>query len=276
MLKEYLSTLADKFREILGTTEKINAQEFKNEIVKVYNKGGQAGYSSGYDSGKMDGLIEGQKQGYDIGLSAGKREEYNNFWDAFQVNGTRTDYRYAFRAKEPIWTETNFKPKYDLKPKNAVYMFSSFKLNFPECLNGRVLDFSEATTMEYCFSNYTGTYLPTIDLTSCTKTDGALGWCYNLKTIEKIIVNENTPLPSNLFTSNSVLENVTFEGVIGQSGLNLSVSSLLTHDSLMSAINCLKDYSGTNNHSITLGATNLAKLTDAEKAIATEKGWTLA
>ncbi|MBR6765750.1 MAG: hypothetical protein IKM06_04620 [Clostridia bacterium] len=31
----------------------------------------------------------------------------------------------------------------------------------------------------------------------------------------------------------------------------------------------------TETHSVTLGATNLAKLTDAEKAMATRKGWTL-
>ena len=46
----------------------------------------------------------------------------------------------------------------------------------------------------------------------------------------------------------------------------------------MSIINCLKDYStdtsGTS-HTVTLGTTNLAKLTDEQKAIATEKGWSL-
>ena len=46
---------------------------------------------------------------------------------------------------------------------------------------------------------------------------------------------------------------------------------------ILSILNCLKDYkdSGTT-YTVTLGATNLAKLTDAEKAIATQKGWTLA
>jgi hypothetical protein len=73
------------------------------------------------------------------------------------------------------------------------------------------------------------------------------------------------------------LENVTFEGTIGQNGLNFSWSINLSHDSLMSIINCLKDYSGTGTtKTVTLGATNLAKLTTAEKAVATQKGWTLA
>ena len=66
---------------------------------------------------------------------------------------------------------------------------------------------------------------------------------------------------------------------MAKNGLDVSYCEYLTHDSLMSIINCLKDYSdytGTTNWVCTLGATNLAKLTDAEKAIATENGWTLA
>jgi surface protein len=48
----------------------------------------------------------------------------------------------------------------------------------------------------------------------------------------------------------------------------------LTHDSLMSIINNLTTRTSTKK--LTLGATNLAKLTNEEKAIATNKGWTLA
>ena len=47
----------------------------------------------------------------------------------------------------------------------------------------------------------------------------------------------------------------------------------LTHDSLMSIINNLATV--TTTQTLTLGSTNLAKLTDTEKAIATNKGWTL-
>lgn len=51
----------------------------------------------------------------------------------------------------------------------------------------------------------------------------------------------------------------------------------LTHESLMNVINNLYDRksNGMSNLSIKLGTTNLAKLTDEEKAIAINKGWNL-
>ena len=59
--------------------------------------------------------------------------------------------------------------------------------------------------------------------------------------------------------------------------INLSECTLLTHDSLMNVINKLYDIatSGCNTQSLTLGSTNLAKLTAEEIAIATNKGWTV-
>ena len=57
--------------------------------------------------------------------------------------------------------------------------------------------------------------------------------------------------------------------------LKLSDCSKLSHDSLMNVINKAADVT-TSPATLTLGSTNLAKLSDAEKAIATSKGWTLA
>ena len=54
----------------------------------------------------------------------------------------------------------------------------------------------------------------------------------------------------------------------------LSDCTKLTHQSLMNVLNSIQTVSATKT--LTLGSTNLAKLTDEEKAIATEKGWTLA
>lgn len=61
-------------------------------------------------------------------------------------------------------------------------------------------------------------------------------------------------------------------------GLKVSVNFVgcpLTHDSIMNVINKAAGISP-NSQTLTFGSANLAKLTDAEKGIATSKGWTLA
>ena len=86
-------------------------------------------------------------------------------------------------------------------------------------------------------------------------------------------IDENTKF-SSTFTACRELVNLTVDGVIGQNGFDIHWSTKLTHESLMSIINALADKSGTGTtFTITLGTENLAKLTDAEKAIATQKGW---
>lgn len=61
-------------------------------------------------------------------------------------------------------------------------------------------------------------------------------------------------------------------------GFSLSSSTKLTHESLMNVINNLYDLAsnGLSVQTLSLGATNLEKLTDEEKAVAVDKGWTLA
>ena len=61
--------------------------------------------------------------------------------------------------------------------------------------------------------------------------------------------------------------------------IDISHLTQLDHSSLLVIINGLYDYvaaGNTRTRYIKLGATNLAKLSDEEKAIATSKGWTIA
>lgn len=78
---------------------------------------------------------------------------------------------------------------------------------------------------------------------------------------------------SSAFTSCSALTDFKAPKNISVA-VSFSPCTNLTHDSLMSIINNLATV--TSSKTLTLGSTNLEKLTDAEKAIATNKGWTLA
>jgi hypothetical protein len=58
-------------------------------------------------------------------------------------------------------------------------------------------------------------------------------------------------------------------------GLSLNTSYYLEHDSIVNMLENLADLTGSTAKTSSIGSTNLAKLTDEEKAIATNKNWTL-
>ena len=57
--------------------------------------------------------------------------------------------------------------------------------------------------------------------------------------------------------------------------LNISSSTKFTREALVEIIGNLKAQTS-GSKTLTMGSTNLAKLTDEDKAVATGKGWTLA
>jgi hypothetical protein len=114
-----------------------------------------------------------------------------------------------------------------------------------------------------------------MDTSHCAKFTRAFYSAKNLHTIPRLNMTSATSVVDAFYQA-TALQNITFEGVIPMS-LSFADCVLLTHDSLMSILNALKDLTGTGSTlTLTLGTTNLAKLTDAEKAIATQKGWSLA
>ncbi|MBO5664243.1 MAG: hypothetical protein J6R95_05635, partial [Bacteroidales bacterium] len=58
------------------------------------------------------GVTNVHDAGYAVGIAQGKQEQYDLFWDAFQQNGTRTDYLRAFTGYN--FTINSFYPKYDI------------------------------------------------------------------------------------------------------------------------------------------------------------------
>lgn len=101
--------------------------------------------------------------------------------------------------------------------------------------------------------------------------------CTNLKSIYGFRPSENAIYFNSVFVGCSSLENLTFASdAVISNNLVLFYSNSLTVDSIMNVIDVLKDYTGGTAHTLQLGATNLAKLTDEQKAIATNKNWVLA
>lgn len=169
------------------------------------------------------------------------------FWDAYQQKGARKNFSNAFR--DVGWDDNSYDPQY---PLNGTSYTNSF---YGSLITDTKVDI----------------YFPG------TSTGYVFGQCKKLVTIRKLIVEEKTSFVG-AFDGCDSLENIVIEGTIGAEGYNFSWSPL-THDSLMSIINALKDYSEDTSGTdwlVTLGSENIAKLTEDELYIAESKGWRIA
>lgn len=184
-------------------------------------------------------------------FKAGKQAVYKEMFDAYQKNGTRTNYAYAFQR----WEEPMFYPTHDIKPEGSnSYIFNYFGENIDEVLNlkerltecGVVLDTSKATSLANMFYYARISHIPTIDITGLTGDAVGVFASRWLESIEKIIIKaDGTSTFRSLFTNSEKLKDLRIEGVIGVTfGLT---SSPINAESAISIINALKNYSGTEN-----------------------------
>jgi len=174
---------------------------------------------------------------YNEGHKDGRQAEYDEFWDAYQNYGKRTNYLNAFRGAG--WTDITYKPKYPIGD------------------NARSVDFGNL----FVASLITDTI---VDIRA--NASDVLGYtfvaCYALKTVRKLCVSETTQYIET-FGSSTALENLTIEGTIAQNGFNTSFSPL-NKASLTSIVNALS--------STTTGLTVTLRLSAVNSAFETAEG----
>lgn len=115
------------------------------------------------------------------------------------------------------------------------------------------------------------------NVSKVTAFDGVFQNCVNLVDLDLSgwDFSAGTSL-ANIFGGCTNLTNLSMGYNIKKS-FSISDCKNLTKESLLSVINGLYDYSsGSTTYTLTIGTTNLAKLSDEEKAIATAKKWILA
>ena len=267
------------------------------EGVTAHNAAGQqvTGEIATYDGAITEGAVEGAEAKYNEGVAAGKKSEYDAFWDAYQQNGERTNYAYAFAGS--CWTPETLKPKYPICPNDngrswsyeGAHIFNRFGQKPGKCelfdwkSANLDIDFSLVSYPAGLFGNALITNID-VDLsnaislaqtfwhTDCGCSDKHGEISIRLKVSEKCVGFSQT------FTHSSMLTELilTDDSTIAANGFNVQWSTLLTHDSLMSIINALKDYSEDTSGTdwlVTIGSENKAKLTEDEILIAENKGW---
>ena len=157
-------------------------------------------------------------------------------------------------------------------------MFHGIK---PTELDLSSFDTSQVTNMSGMFgwcSNLVSLNLSSFNTSQVTDMSGMFGWCLNLKSLN--ISNWNMSKVTNvyqMFDATSLIETIVCDGLqlpdIDLSYISLNSCSKLTVESLVGLLNALPQ--STHNYSLQIGQTNIDKLSEGQKSIATNKGWKL-
>ena len=134
------------------------------------------------------------------------------------------------------------------------------------------LNTSNATSFRGMFWNCTSlTTIPELDASNVTKMDQMFLGCTNLTTVPRLYV----PMVDDMYQIFYNCTSLTSIGMYGFThGLDITPTAL-EHDAIVALLN-QAGYADPNYNRLILGSSKLALLSDEEKAIATNKGWTLA
>lgn len=174
-----------------------------------------------------------------------------------QFNGI---YAYANVTTTPFYRFDN------LNSLMSTWQDCHYLTNVPHFNTENVTDFSY--TWSGCWSLLT---IPPLNFKNATNISECFNGCKSLTTLPYM----NLASVINAVNAWAGCNNLTTLGGFGaiSTDFSLSDSTLLTVESLMNVINQAATVTG---KTMTLGESNLAKLTDEQKAVATSKGWTLA
>ena len=196
---------------------------------------------------KLLTIAENEQKVYD----AGKKAQYDEFWDEFQQKGNRADYYMAFAGLgHTCWNEKTFNPKYTFRPKQLQYMFYNPKL--PDVYpvlerNGITIDVSGVLNATYGFQDAAlTTRFPPLKFSNSINTYlGLFKGCVSLETIDYLYISDGKSLQDTFLNCHS-LKNIEIGGVINYSDVNFQWSPL-SLESMKSIITHLKDLTGSAN-----------------------------
>ena len=210
--------------------------------------------------------------------------------DGHELNGGGGDYQ----IRELVVTENGVY-------NNAGEAYTPVRVNVPQTAqSGTLKAVLDATkSAGYLFNNYQGTSVDGLisysDTANVTDVESMFAYCTNLATIPLLNTSNATNMSrmfefcrnlisipaldaSKATNLEYVINGCNKLGSIGVYGFRYSINityTALGHDAIVAFLN----QAGTaynSSQKITMGADKLALLSDEEKAIATNKGWTLA
>lgn len=193
MLKEFLTSIADKLRELLGTTDTINAQNFTSKIDDVYD--------AGYEKGKSEG---------------GELPP-----EAFVISG---DCSYRFANDGWNWFAESFGDKIIMENiTNVSNCFRSSKTI--EDLSKITINFKDCN-IQYMFNGcYNLKKLPKVSGTITVSLAGVFNSCYSLSAEEITNFLNDLTIPAGNIAVHAAVGNV-FMNCYGVRDLTNAIESL--------------------------------------------------
>ena len=134
------------------------------------------------------------------------------------------------------------------------------------------LNTSNATTMISIFRECSELItIPELNTSNVRNMRNMFAGCTRITTIPKLDASNATDMGSIFYRCRNLTE-IHMTGM--KVSFDISSSTKFTHEALVEILNNLATV--TSTQTLTMGRTNLAKLTEEDKVIATNKGWTLA
>ena len=150
----------------------------------------------------------------------------------------------------PLFDNSTWKWDDQFFSVNFAFMFSHASITHFDFYDQFALWIARPFSAKFMFGYCT--YLQEVgayDFTHCSSMVGIFEQCWSLRKIHL----KNIPISFAIYNSSNI-----------------------AHDDLVEILNNLMDLTGKQSQTLSMGAINLAKLTDSEKAIATNKNWVLA
>lgn len=177
---------------------------------------------------------------------AGQRQSEKELWDLFMDNNSR----YSIKSLFKLSGFEYIRPPYKIRPTSSQGISEAFtNATKLKKIEAKHFDFSQkakgSIPIEGMYQTFkTCTNLQEIEdigLQADYSAEETFYNCPNLKRIACIRSDEDMQY-IRAFDNCSALEDITFNGTIGQNGLDFHWSTKLSHDSLMNIIGCLKDF----------------------------------
>lgn len=252
-ISSVLTSLANNMRSYSGITDKLSLEDMIQIPGKIFTKAHNAGKRTGYDEGYTAGTKIAEAKPY---VNTTKRSSFRCWYPLNEHismlenldTSQGTDFQQMFEGNTGITSLNSFSWDFS-KGKN----FSRMCFGCKGLIYGPILNSSSGENFLNAFNGCTALYSVSLDLSSATTY-------------------------ANIFYNCTSLTNVIITGTIKikDNGFKVNASENLTVESIMSFINAFQDNTGGAQYTVYFGPTNLAKLTDEQISVATNKNIKLA